>query len=131
MTQRVSAEFEPSLFSNVPVLIKNMIAYIRVKDQFPSRCLWSYKSCSAPGFLNWVRAGDAYSANGAAEFIKECCSRLPKRVWKIIWRADSAFFDGKSMDVIRRAARSVSLQGEPPDGPVLAFPAASAGLGRD
>jgi hypothetical protein len=49
---------------------------------------------------NWFRAGDAYSANGAAEFIKECYSRLPKRVWKIIWRADCAFFDGKSMDVI-------------------------------
>ncbi len=49
---------------------------------------------------NWFRAGDAYSANGAPEFIKECYSRLPKRVWKIIWRADSAFFDGKSLDVI-------------------------------
>jgi hypothetical protein len=49
---------------------------------------------------NWFRAGDAYSANGAAEFIKECYNRLPKRVWKIIWRADCAFFDGKSMDVI-------------------------------
>jgi hypothetical protein len=49
---------------------------------------------------SWFRAGDAYSGNGAAEFIKECYSRIPKRVWKIIWRGDCAFFDGKSMDVI-------------------------------
>ena len=28
----------------------------------------------------WFRAGDAYSGNGAEDFIKECYSRLPKRV---------------------------------------------------
>ncbi len=49
---------------------------------------------------NWFRAGDAYSGNGAAEFIKECYSRLPKQVWKIIWRGDSAFFDGKALAAI-------------------------------
>lgn len=49
---------------------------------------------------NWFRAGDVYSGNGAVEFIKECYSRLPKRVWKIICRGDSAFFNGKVMDAI-------------------------------
>ena len=44
---------------------------------------------------NWFRCGDAYSGNGASEFIKECYSRLPKRVWKIIWRGDCAFFNGQ------------------------------------
>jgi hypothetical protein len=27
--------------------------------------------------------------------MKECFEKLPKRVWKVIVRADSAFFDGK------------------------------------
>jgi hypothetical protein len=49
---------------------------------------------------SWFRAGNANSGNGAVDFIKECYSRIPKRVWKIIWRADSAFFNGKAMDVI-------------------------------
>lgn len=49
---------------------------------------------------NWFRAGDAYSANNAAEFIKECYTRLPQRVWRIIWRGDCAFFDGKAMAAI-------------------------------
>jgi hypothetical protein len=44
---------------------------------------------------NWFRTGSAYSANGCAEFMKECFEKLPKRVWKVIVRADSAFFDGK------------------------------------
>jgi len=48
----------------------------------------------------WFRAGDAYSGNGAEDFIKECYSRLPKRVWKILWRGDSAFFNGKNIDAI-------------------------------
>lgn len=38
---------------------------------------------------NWFRSGDAYSANGCTEFMKECIEKLPKRVWKIIVRADS------------------------------------------
>ena len=49
---------------------------------------------------NWFRSGDAYSANGCVEFIKECFARIPKRVWKIIVRADSAFFNGELMDYL-------------------------------
>lgn len=49
---------------------------------------------------NWFRSGDAYSANGCVEFIKECFARIPKRVWKIVVRADSAFFDGNLLDYI-------------------------------
>ena len=44
---------------------------------------------------NWFRSGDAYSANGSVDFLKECLSKVPKRVWSIVLRADSAFFDGK------------------------------------
>jgi hypothetical protein len=49
---------------------------------------------------NWFRSGDAFSANGSVEFIKECFARIPKRVWKIFVRADSAFFDGDLLDYI-------------------------------
>jgi hypothetical protein len=49
---------------------------------------------------NWFRAGGAYSANGCVEFMKECFSRLPKRVWKIAVRADSAFFQGELLDYL-------------------------------
>lgn len=49
---------------------------------------------------NWFRSGDTFSANGSVEFIKECFARIPKRVWKIDVRADSAFFDGNLLDYI-------------------------------
>ncbi len=49
---------------------------------------------------NWFRSGNTYSANGSVEFMKECFARLPKRVWKIVVRADSAFFNGDLMDYL-------------------------------
>lgn len=49
---------------------------------------------------NWFRPGSAFSANGAIEFTRECFARLPKRVWKVFVRADSAFFDGKLLDLL-------------------------------
>lgn len=51
-------------------------------------------------FHNWFRCGSAYSANGSVEFMKECFARLPKRVWKVFVRADSAYFDGKLLDFL-------------------------------
>ncbi|HKL81382.1 MAG TPA: IS1380 family transposase [Desulfobacter sp.] len=49
---------------------------------------------------NWFRSGDAYTANGSVEFMKECFARLPKRVWKVDVRADSGFFHGALLDFI-------------------------------
>jgi len=49
---------------------------------------------------SWFRDGSAYSANGSVEFVKECFERLPKRVWKIFVRADSAFFNGHFFDYL-------------------------------
>ena len=49
---------------------------------------------------NWFRDGSAYSANGIVDFAKETLARLPKRVWKIFVRADSAFFNGKFLDYL-------------------------------
>ena len=49
---------------------------------------------------NWFRSGSAYSGNGAADFMKECFERLPKRVWKVFVRADSGFYSGELLDVL-------------------------------
>jgi hypothetical protein len=49
---------------------------------------------------NWFRLGSTYSSNGCVEFIKECFEKLPKRVWKVIVRADSAFFVGGLLDYL-------------------------------
>ncbi len=49
---------------------------------------------------SWFRAGNTYSANGSAEFGKECFARLPKGVWKIFVRCDSAFFNGEFSDFL-------------------------------
>jgi hypothetical protein len=49
---------------------------------------------------NWFRPGSAFSANGAVGFTRECFARLPKRVWRVFVRADSAFFDGKLLDLL-------------------------------
>lgn len=49
---------------------------------------------------NWFRTGSAYSANGSVEFMKECFTKLPKRIWKVTVRGDSAFFDGALFDFL-------------------------------
>ena len=51
---------------------------------------------------NWFRPGSAYTANGAVEFMKECFSKLPKRVWKVFVRADSGFFSGDFLDLLEK-----------------------------
>jgi hypothetical protein len=70
------------------------------KGQRSYHPLFCYIAQTGECLHNWFRAGDAYSGNGAVDFIRECYTRLPKRVWKIIWRGDSAFFNGKAMDSI-------------------------------
>jgi hypothetical protein len=50
----------------------------------------------------WLRPGNTHSANGSAEFLKETLAQLPKRIWKVIVRADSAFF---SIDFLRELRR--------------------------
>lgn len=59
---------------------------------------------------NWFRSGSAYSANGAVEFCKECFARLPKGVWKIFVRADSAFFNGFLLDFIESKGASYLIK---------------------
>ncbi len=42
----------------------------------------------------WLRPGNTHSAHGSVEFFKECLALLPKQAWKVVVRADSAFFSG-------------------------------------
>jgi len=48
----------------------------------------------------WYRPGDVYTSHGVIDFTKECFSKLPKRVWKKIVRADSGFFSGDYFDFL-------------------------------
>ena len=50
--------------------------------------------------LSWLRPGNAYTANNAAEFLKQALSSLPKHMKRITVRGDSGFFDGKVLSVI-------------------------------
>ena len=70
------------------------------KNQKSYHPLFCFISETRECLHNWFRAGNAYSGNGAVEFIQECYSRLPKRVWKIFVRGDSAFFNGALLDVL-------------------------------
>jgi hypothetical protein len=50
--------------------------------------------------LSWLRPGNAYTANNAAEFLKQALSSLPNHMKRITVRGDSGFFDGKVLSVI-------------------------------
>ena len=49
-----------------------------------------------------LRPGSAHSANGSAAFLRETLARLPKRLCKVMVRADSAFF---SIEFLRELHR--------------------------
>jgi len=67
--------------------------------------LFGFLAETRDGLHHWFRCGNADSANGIEEFAKECLARLPKGVWKVLVRADSAFFSGAFLDFLesRRA----------------------------
>ena len=60
--------------------------------------------------IRWFRTGSAYTGNGAVEFLRECFSRLPKRVWKVFVRADSGFFNGEILVLKEENSSEYSLQ---------------------
>jgi hypothetical protein len=50
----------------------------------------------------WLRPGNTHSANGSIEFLKECLALLPKQVWRVVVRADSAFFSAAFVRVLEK-----------------------------
>ena len=59
---------------------------------------------------NWFRTGSAYSANGCVESMKECIAKIPKRVWKVFVRADSAFFNGKLLELLEEMGYGYTIK---------------------
>jgi hypothetical protein len=53
---------------------------------------------------SWFRSGNAYTANGIVEFIKQTLAALPGKVKKIFFRADSGFFCGDLFDLLEENA---------------------------
>jgi hypothetical protein len=51
----------------------------------------------------WLRPGSTGSANGSAEFLRECLALLPKQVWRVVVRADSAFFGGTFIRALEKS----------------------------
>jgi hypothetical protein len=49
-----------------------------------------------------AQAGNTASANGSVEFLKECLALLPNKVWRVIVRADSAFFSAAFVEMLER-----------------------------
>jgi hypothetical protein len=49
---------------------------------------------------NRFRTGSAYTSNGIISFIKQTAAILPKEISKILFRADSGFFDGELFDLL-------------------------------
>ena len=58
--------------------------------------LGSTKEC----LLSWLRPGNAYTATGADEFIKQVFGMLPTGIKSLLVRADSGFFSEKLISVI-------------------------------
>lgn len=79
-------------------LIRDSIPKRRDKRVITLCCVLSRKPKSVS--IACFSKGSAYTGNGAPEFIRECFSRLPKRVWKVFVRADSGFFNGALLDVL-------------------------------
>jgi hypothetical protein len=50
----------------------------------------------------WLRPGNTHSANGSVEFLKECLGLLPRQVWRVVVRADSAFFSAAFVRMLEK-----------------------------
>ena len=51
--------------------------------------------------MGYVRRGDTYTANGAAEMIKEIITHLKEEGLEITFRMDSGYFDEDILETIQ------------------------------
>lgn len=99
--QRITLEFDSTVkgvFGHQKGAEKGF--HPKKKGQRSSHPLLCFVAETRECLHNWFRCGNAYSANGCAEFMLECLARLPKRFGRLFGRGDSAFFDGKLLDVL-------------------------------
>lgn len=62
--------------------------------------LFAFLDSTRECVLSWLRPGDAYTSNNAAEFLKQVFALLPRGIKELLVRADSGFFDDKVMSEI-------------------------------
>lgn len=62
--------------------------------------LMAYLNSTKECLLSWLRPGDSYTSNNAAEFIKQAIAMLPSTINELIVRADSGFFDDELLTVL-------------------------------
>lgn len=65
------------------------------RSYHPLLCFESHSQDFWHGIL---RAGDAYTAQGSAEFLKTSLAKIPPSIYRIRVRADSGFFDRKFIE---------------------------------
>lgn len=51
-------------------------------------------------YNTWFRTGSAYTANGICEFVSQISEKLPKKLTRVFFRADSGFFSGELFDLL-------------------------------
>ena len=59
-----------------------------------------FESNSKILYNTWFRSGDAYTANGMSEFLKETQASLPSTIENVFFRADSGYFGGELLDTL-------------------------------
>lgn len=64
--------------------------------------LMAFLNSTRECILSWLRSGDTYTSNNADEFIKQVMSLLPKRITKLLIRADSGFFSENIIETIEK-----------------------------
>ena len=60
----------------------------------------------------FVRSGNAYTANGAAEMIKEIVANIKTDELKILFRMDSGYFDEKIIETIEMLGCKYLIKGK-------------------
>jgi hypothetical protein len=60
--------------------------------------LLCFESHSRDFWHGRLRPGNAYTASGAPDFLKECLEKIPPGIYRIRVRADSGFFDHKFIE---------------------------------
>jgi len=58
----------------------------------------------------WFRSGDAYTANGTIEFIKQINAHIPENVKKVFYRCDSGFFDNTLIQEMENAGNDYLIK---------------------
>ena len=92
---------------------------VRSKDSIPkkpgNRCYnLQFAFCDElkAYITGFIRSGNTYTANGAAEMIKEIVAQIKTDDLKILFRMDSGYFDDKIVEIIESAGCQYLIKGK-------------------